>query len=495
MAVSLSAGFGMRSDFMISDAAMPMRLEEADFAGILAQTDVAGAAENALPSDIQKLAEMTASGELDIEDIPQELVTAEFVKLVAQLKQSQPAQEQEIPETEKDESDTVVAAAFVQMDISDDVSAEFDEIVKAVTDSSQQTAPVEKVTQSVFQESAFETEETAAEQPMINIQAEQTAQTTQTVQTQAEFSVQTEESGEVQTQQAGTAQPTQQLQPKTNAVQQQAKSPEPNGETQMISVNAQPSESGENSADNNAQEFFSQTQTAPAQTVQNRAEQHETLKNAEFTVEVRREQPQTAQSAQTEMQLGAQAGQGRVKAAGEELELLRNAVRKPDGEQSAQHTQTPLTADSPVIFTAQDGREIEIKPAEVAQQVTQKLIETAQQTDSRETEYTMTLNPEELGEITVKLTKAADGAVSVTIAAENSRTRELLQQNSALIQENLRANGMQLESWQTVSESQQETYAQDYSGSSKNPYQREENAQQDGGDAEDNTFAELIASM
>ena len=82
----------------------------------------------------------------------------------------------------------------------------------------------------------------------------------------------------------------------------------------------------------------------------------------------------------------------------------------------------------------------------------------------------------------------------MTIAAQNSKTRELLEQNGALMQENLRANGMRLESWQTVNESQQETYAQDYNGSSKNPYYRNENPQPEDG-AEDGSFAEIMASM
>ena len=53
---------------------------------------------------------------------------------------------------------------------------------------------------------------------------------------------------------------------------------------------------------------------------------------------------------------------------------------------------------------------------------------------------------------------------------------------------------MRLENWQTVNESQQETYAQDYNGSSRNPYYRSENPQPEEG-SEDSSFAEIMASM
>ena len=105
------------------------------------------------------------------------------------------------------------------------------------------------------------------------------------------------------------------------------------------------------------------------------------------------------------------------------------------------------------------------------------------------------LNPEELGRITVKLIKAADGAVSVTVAAENSQTQRVLEQHSELMQNNLRSNGLNLTSWQTVNESRQETYAQDYNGSSKNPYFRRDDAQSPEEESDGKSFAEIIASM
>lgn len=500
MAVSLSAGFEMRSDFMISDAALPMRMEEAgDFAGILAQTDGSGSGQDSLlPSDMQKLAESVAKGEIKLEDIPEELVNDELIKLVAEFEQTQPIIKENIPEQKKDE-DTSIAAAFVQVDIPSDLSAEFNEIVKAVSDSANQTAALEDVLQSVPQTKEIEPIMiTAVEESVQDVQTEQFEQL---VETKTDYFAQAEEVSEVQPEfAAATAKLEQETQTaKADSIQQTADRLEtiPN-ETQTISVGEvgeSANGNAQNGADNSSQEFFSEAQLVQVPKEQLRPQEQELFKNAEITVQTKQTEQEPQQMAQTEMQLGAQAGQGRVKAASDELELLRSAVKKPEGEQTAQSTQSPLMSQSTVVFTVQDGKELEVKPAEVAQQITQKLAETALQTDSPETEYTMTLNPEELGEITVKLTKAADGAVSVTIAAENSRTRELLQQNGALIQENLRANGMQLEQWQTVGESQQETYAQDYNGSSKNPYQRSENAQQDSGETEDKSFAEIIASM
>ena len=58
----------------------------------------------------------------------------------------------------------------------------------------------------------------------------------------------------------------------------------------------------------------------------------------------------------------------------------------------------------------------------------------------------------------------------------------------------LKQNGVQLESWQTVSESKQEAHAEDYQGSSKNPYRESENDHKEQ-DSDGESFAEIIASM
>lgn len=185
----------------------------------------------------------------------------------------------------------------------------------------------------------------------------------------------------------------------------------------------------------------------------------------------------------------------RTSSIAEELEMLRNAKAK-----GAQTGERPMTAesaatDAPITIARENGERLEVKPSEVVEQATAKLVETAQTMKEQATEYSLVLNPEELGRIVVKLVKAADGAVSVSIAADNTRTQRILEQHSAAMQENLRDSGVKLEGWQMVRESEQETYAQDYNGSSKNPYYREESAPQSERDGEETDFAELIASM
>ena len=147
-----------------------------------------------------------------------------------------------------------------------------------------------------------------------------------------------------------------------------------------------------------------------------------------------------------------------------------------------------------MVFTRQDGAEITVKPSEVAQQVSGKITERAADLKEGDVEYSITLDPEDLGRITVRMTKTADGAVSVSIAAENSKTMKIIEDNGSAIQDTLRQNGVQLENWQTVSESRQEPQAQDYQGSSKNPYRENENHRQDD-DRDGESFAEIIASM
>lgn len=189
----------------------------------------------------------------------------------------------------------------------------------------------------------------------------------------------------------------------------------------------------------------------------------------------------------------------------EELEMLRNAKQKitvksdnftAKFEANPVRAENPLVSDTPIVFTRADGTEISVKPSEIVNQ-TAKLIEQAVTENKEQSEYSLVLNPEEMGRITVKLIKAADGAVTVTITAENARTQRLLETHSELMQNNLRSNGVDLESWQTVGESGHQHAAQDYQGSSKNPYYSEEhhNHNSDNNGDDNNSFADLIAAM
>ncbi len=194
----------------------------------------------------------------------------------------------------------------------------------------------------------------------------------------------------------------------------------------------------------------------------------------------------------------------------EELEMLRNAKlgkakteavdSKTDGVQGkadeamSVRTTAPLTADAPILFAGRNGEMIQVRPSEVISQVT-KIVEQVVSENREATEYSMVLNPEELGRITVKMVKAADGAVSITIVAENANTQRMLEQNGELMQSNLRANGVQLQSWQTVNEAHQETMQREYDGSSKNPYYREDTKSSDDEQPDGESFADIIAAM
>lgn len=507
MAVSLSSGYGMRSDFMISDAALPQRLEEAqaaDFAGLIAQTEAASAQQTAVlvkeqsvPDDPNVLAQMVADGELKLEDIPEELMTVELKKLIEALAEmrgeSKPVEEEN---PDDDDADRIMTAAtFVQTDFAADMTAELGEITKSAKPV-EQTAPTEtvKALAETFAHPAEQPQSVPREIPGQAQQAEQTEQSQQNAQLpQEEFA---QIVSDVPEQMAQLTQKTleQSAPARTSAADAEKQTVQP-GTEQQVTAASQADAYGADSTDSGQ---LSGRQTVTAQAAQRSEPKTDIPKDTEFTVEVKQpkqEEIPPVKAAQDEMQTGAQAGQSRVTAASDELEMLRSAVKKPDEARTETRTETPLMQDTPVVFRAESGRNDEVKPAEVAQQVTERLIDAAQSTQRGETEYTMTLSPEELGKITVKLTKAADGAVSVTIAAENSKTRELLEQNSALMQDNLRTGGMKLESWQTVNESQHENHAQDYNGSSKNPYYRSETPQHDDDEAEGTTFAELIASM
>ena len=111
-----------------------------------------------------------------------------------------------------------------------------------------------------------------------------------------------------------------------------------------------------------------------------------------------------------------------------------------------------------------------------------------------ETEFTMVLNPESLGRITVKLVTAGE-RVAVQITAENPETGKLLEARTENLTSMLRDNGVELERCQVVSEGEDAQLMQDsYDGSSKNPYSRREEQQQSENDEEE-SFFDLLQSI
>lgn len=500
MAVAFSAGGQFRSDFMISDAAMPMRMEEirqeqgGEFADLLKNTGVQeavlsesvpadisaeGDSEMAmipdamlLKKDITKIAKLFIGGKISVDDIPKELL-AEVLVEAAKLKQTgyEFDEDEKSDENPLDKVNQILAAGLVE--IPSDKSVELSEIAQAVTE---QTAEVEAVTVQSEPVSQYVTAE--------NIPQEQTAAVVQGAEITEEkpaakqdVFVQKSFSETVQT--SDIAEPT---------------------VIKPVESSAEQSYGGE--AESNSGQSGESPFTAEQAAVLNRAaEKGEISKPVVQREQVQQVQPESEpRQAEQASEKAAPIRRERVVSVSDELEMLKNAkpaakAEAPVKADAAQHVHTPIVSDEPVVLTRADGSQTEVKTSEILRQVTSGVLERTETIDEGKTEYSLVLNPEELGRITVKLTKAADGAVSVTIAAESSRTQRILEQNSSVMQDNLRSSGIRLESWQTVEESQQEAYAQDYNGSSKNPYYREEQPENGGDNAEDNSFAELIASM
>ena len=333
-------------------------------------------------------------------------------------------------------------------------------------------------------------DEVQAVQQNVQEQAVQTVQTQAAEQTQAtgeavEFTVKPETEQKSQAE----AKPVQEVQPE--AKQAAVQTAENSGAQSEAQADA--GQSGQ-SGQSGQQDGAAQVQTAQAGQTEQAPQEDVKFRSDVRSVEVRTaEKPQEApQQEQTQVFADHTAQRSRVVFKSDELEAIKSGGEKTGDAAQAQPQGIP--AESPVVFTRQDGAEITVKPSEVAQQVSGKITERAADLKEGDVEYSITLDPEDLGRITVRMTKTADGAVSVSIAAENSKTMKIIEDNGSAIQDTLRQNGVQLENWQTVSESRQEPQAQDYQGSSKNPYRENENHRQDD-DRDGESFAEIIASM
>lgn len=520
MAVAFSTGGSgyTRSDFMISDAAIPARVEEAakadqkeQFSKVLSgigssrnasnasnasNTSGAGSANNAVSEketparyekfemlrseltksdgslDLRKVVAAIADGKLTFADIPQEYITkallAELINTVENVdnaKSDKDGDSEQINDPAVQQVMTELAAMMNQTAIPDDISDLSDEIY-ALTIKITGADEVQAVQQNV-QEQAVQTVQTQA--------AEQTQATGEAV----EFTVKPETEQKPQAQ----AKPVQEIQPE--AKQAAVQTAENTGAQSEAQTDA--GQSGQ-------QDGAAQVQTAQAGQTGQAPQEDVKFRSDVRSVEVRTaEKPQEApQQEQTQVFADHTAQRSRVVFKSDELEAIKSGGEKTGDAAQAQPQGIP--AESPVVFTRQDGAEITVKPSEVAQQVSGKITERAADLKEGDVEYSITLDPEDLGRITVRMTKTADGAVSVSIAAENSKTMKIIEDNGSAIQDTLRQNGVQLENWQTVSESRQEPQAQDYQGSSKNPYRESENHRQDD-DRDGESFAEIIASM
>lgn len=563
MAVQMK--MSVRSDFMISDAAMPQRMAELDaerelqmaqFAKILGGFDCKDSAPSAdvmsdiqsavndlqdnakfeqalkaldeelhsrvqaletgsgddgvyrskstgepLPEDPAELAEMVVKGKLNIKDIPDGLMTSELmnaiIALMLQMRLRGKLDDEEEPVPEEEELFDPAVAAVNEQNYSREISSQMLAELYGIIEKHNEAEDEGKVTILDGISEPIDESETLASVATEELHAEEKAE--EGVFEEIIDSL-TDEFDAAHIDGTPVIQTQTRAEPQTRTVQtvsdaQDAVSQATTKEID-IPIVAAAEESGQ--SDGTQAQLGGQAQKAAEPTeVTGHAEFDSVIES--FTVkEVSRETaaPEHAEQAQANVQSEPQS---RVVNASEELEMLKNAKltrAKEDGEESpAVNTAAPLISDQPVVFTRTDGTEFEVKPTEIIDQ-TMKIVEKAIEENKDQTEYSLVLNPEELGRITVKLIKAADGAVSVTIAAENAHTQRVLEQHSALMQNNLRENGVDLASWQTVNESRQETYAQDYNGSSKNPYFRRDEAQSDSDNNEgDRTFADIIAAM
>ena len=517
MAVAFSTGGSgyTRSDFMISDAAIPARVEEAakadqkeQFSKVLSgigssrnasNTSGAGSANNAVSEketparyekfemlrseltksdgslDLRKVVAAIADGKLTFADIPQEYITkallAELINTVENVdstKSDKDGDSEQINDPAVQQVMTELAAMMNQTAIPDDISDLSDEI-SALTIKITGADEVQAVQQNVQEQAVQTAQKQAAEQ------AEATGEA-------VEFTVKPETEQKPQAQ----AKPVQEVQPE--AKQAAVQTAENSGAQSEAQTDAgQSGQSGQ-------QDGAAQVQTAQAGQTEQAPQEDVKFRSDVRSVEVRTaEKPQEApQQEQTQVFADHTAQRSRVVFKSDELEAIKSGGEKTGDAAQAQPQGIP--AESPVVFTRQDGAEVTVKPSEVAQQVSGKITERAADLKEGDVEYSITLDPEDLGRITVRMTKTADGAVSVSIAAENSKTMKIIEDNGSAIQDTLRQNGVQLENWQTVSESRQEPQAQDYQGSSKNPYRENENHRQDD-DRDGESFAEIIASM
>lgn len=539
MAVAFSTGGSgyTRSDFMISDAAIPARVEEAakadqkeQFSKVLSgigsfrnasnasnasNTSGAGSANNAISGsdaasgkmaqnnavseketpasyekfemlrseltksdgslDLRKVVAAIADGKLTFADIPQEYITkALLAELINTVENVDNAKSDKDGDSEHNNDPAVqqvmteLAAMMNQTAIPDDISDLSDEI-SALTIKITGADEVQAVQQNVQEQAVQTVQNQAAEQ------AEATGEAVEFT-----FKPETEQKSQAQ------AKPVQEIQSEAKQAAVTAAAVQ-NAENTGAQSEAQ-TDAGQ-SGQSGQQDGAAQVQTAQAGQTEQAPQEDVKFRSDVRSVEVRTaEKPQEApQQEQTQVFADHTAQRSRVVFKSDELEAIKSG-------DAAQAQPQGIPAESPVVFTRQDGAEITVKPSEVAQQVSGKITERAADLKEGDVEYSITLDPEDLGRITVRMTKTADGAVSVSIAAENSKTMKIIEDNGSAIQDTLRQNGVQLENWQTVSESRQEPQAQDYQGSSKNPYRENENHRQDD-DRDGESFAEIIASM
>lgn len=218
---------------------------------------------------------------------------------------------------------------------------------------------------------------------------------------------------------------------------------------------------------------------------------------------VQRPQQESAPEQQTEQQPQQQTAQTvAIRMNHRDATQELNSILQPE-EQLPEHRteETPAQNVQPVFVQSTEVRETREVPDESTQvreipperQISEEILSKTETLSGGRTEFTMELNPESLGKITVRLV-STQGRVEVSISAENESTRQLLQSRGENIETALRENGVELERYQVISEREDAQLMQDsYEGSSKNPYSRGEQQQETEDD--DGDFLELLRQL
>ena len=137
--------------------------------------------------------------------------------------------------------------------------------------------------------------------------------------------------------------------------------------------------------------------------------------------------------------------------------------------------------------------EVRVEAPLPEQQIVDEILTKPEVFEGGRTEFTMELNPENLGKITVRLV-STEGRVEVNIAVENDSTRQLLESRAENIGTALRNNGVELERYQVVSGQEEAMLMQEsYDGSSRNPYGRNDEEQPQEDSEED--FLEILQQL
>lgn len=526
MAVAMNAGGYFRSDFMISDAAIPMRLENLDeleteqsakFAEILGGF---GAAESGaeIPDAVKEAFEIIGGAEEETvaEEVVDEMLAA-FVKAAYSEKAAAygekaaagSAEKSDVPQKKADGAAQDNTDGMMALKINPAIIGNASEEMSAPVmqpETQEHYIGFSAVTENVRQEEIAAAEPVQAAQ---DIGAARPAQ--QTAETVVLPTVSDQEGGtQVRTEKrdyfAGNAEKSARTEAAADHdAQAIAAVKTDNGAAGEHSDRQYSGHGGENGGDL-AQALGSEK----AEVLAKAAENGEISKPQVTTYTAKHNAAESGNSNEDPVSEPVAAEQeapavqttvrGRISSASDELEMLRTArsARRPEKTEQANGTDNMQAAQTiqPRTAAHTESRAPEFRQEEVVRQAA-ALVKTAvteNAADTEKTEYTLTLDPEDLGKITVKLSKAADGAVSVTVAAEKTATQRILEQNSAMLQDSLKNSGVRLESWQTVNGSRQENYAQDYNGSSKNPYYREEKQRRPDED-DGSTFADLIAAM